>query len=181
MILTIATGCRFAVGITFFVAFAAKALDFRSFARGVVAYRLLPGWLTAPLAAALAAAEAAVAVCLLGGWFVLAGAALALALCTAFAVAVSVNLARRARIPCHCFGTGERISGRVLTRIGLLAAATAILTGAGAAGTDPAAPAASAETVLRIAVAAGFVCVAQWVLFLPDVVRLLRAGQGAAR
>jgi hypothetical protein len=69
----------------------------------------------------------------------------------------------------------------VLARIGLLGAAAATLAGAGAAGTDPAASAANAETVLRIAVAAGFVCVAQRVLFLPDVVRLLHEGQGAAR
>lgn len=180
MIVTVAAGFRLALGITFFAAFVAKALDVRGFARGVAAYRLVPGRLTAPLATAMILAEGIVTVSLLGDWFALAGATFALALCAAFAFAVSTNLIRRASIACHCFGAGERISGRVLARIGLLAAAAAFLVGTIIAGDDPVAPAAPAETVLRIAVALGFICIARWMLLLPDVIRLLGDGKESA-
>lgn len=174
-----AASCRFAVGITFLAACQAKLRDLPGFARGVAAYRLLPGRLVIPAAAVVILAEAAAAALLITGWNLLAGAVTAMAGCGLFAVAVAVNLARQARIPCHCFGGGEQISARTLARIGFLSVGAATVTAARAAGLGLTTPVLSAATVMRLTAGAGFVLAALWALAIPDIVRLLRAERSA--
>jgi hypothetical protein len=161
---TLVGGCRFAAGLVFALSCATKLRDPRGFARGLAAYRMLPARLTAPAAAAVIAAEAAVALAMLSGVALLAGALAAVVLGGCFAAAVGVNLARRAPIRCHCFGAGERISGRVLARIAaLLAAAAAVLAGL-LAGLDLTPPLWSLASAVRLAIGAAAVAVTAWVL-----------------
>lgn len=89
------------VGLVFLTAGIAKLRSRRIFPGVVANYRLLPGPLVAPFAAALPVAELAIGAGLLAGLMLPAIPAIALLL--AFSVAMAVNIGRgRAHIDCGC-------------------------------------------------------------------------------
>ena len=103
-----------------------KLRDAAAFRAALAAYGLLPGGLLAPAAAALAAAEAGVAVALLAPGAGAAPPALAAALFALYAGAMLAALARgRAGIACGCAGlaSGLGVSPALVARNGLLVAA----------------------------------------------------------
>jgi hypothetical protein len=93
---------------------------------GVVAnYRLLPEGLAATAAWAIVAVECLVALSLVSGAWLAAGAELAIVLLVGFALAMAVNLARgRREIDCGCFQSGlrQRLSAALVVRNLVLAA-----------------------------------------------------------
>jgi Methylamine utilisation protein MauE len=122
----VAHALQLSLGAVFLAAAVPKWRAPRAFARTVAEYRLGPAAFSPFLARGLMVAEALLAAALLAGLLVWLAAPLALALLLVFTAAVGINLRRRRRIPCGCFGAGgETISGRSLLRLALLLAAAA--------------------------------------------------------
>jgi hypothetical protein len=119
-------GGRVLLGLVFLCSALGKsrgAAAFRAFCDAVG--RLVPALRrrTAPAAAAVVAAEAAVAVMLAVPAAVVAGFALAAVLLLAFTAVLAAALRRGVSTACHCFGAGgERIAPRHLVRNMVLAA-----------------------------------------------------------
>ena len=110
---------RFAVAIVLGVAALAKGRSFGGFRRTVDA---LTPWRrgSTAIAAAVVAAEATLAVLLAAGLLASAVAAATLALFLGF-VALSLWAARRGlRVPCNCFGSGDRELGKDSLAMSLL-------------------------------------------------------------
>ncbi|WP_021591173.1 MauE/DoxX family redox-associated membrane protein [Actinomadura welshii] len=163
----VALGCRCMVGLVFAASVLGKLRGRESHARFVAAAgRLGPGWvlsrIPAPVVAGgVIAAEAAVLVLLVPPGTAWIGFALAGLLAMAFAVAVLAALRRGDRAPCQCFGGSDRpVSGVHLVRNGVLAAAAALGTTAGAVAAGPLEPAGGVIAAVAGAVVAAFVVTA---------------------
>lgn len=132
----LATACRVVLAVVF--AFSAA----RKLGAGSRAARSMEDFgMPAPrlAAAAVTAAEAALALALLVWHDRAWPSGTALALLGAFTVAVAVNLRRGRAVPCPCFGASERpVSGATLIRNGWLAAVAVIGTGSSAGAGGPA-------------------------------------------
>lgn len=108
---------------------AQKLRDWQAFRSALDAYRLLPGALVMPVAAALPALELIAAGALLVPAYRGAGAVLALALLAAVTGAVAINLARgRTDIDCGCGGAEgrQRLSWGLVARNAALMAAVVL-------------------------------------------------------
>jgi hypothetical protein len=134
---TIALAGRLLGGLVFATAVAGK-LRHRHELAGVVAnYRLLPEWLAATAAWVIVGLECLVALSLLSGVWLTAGATLAIVLLGGFALAMAINLARgRREIDCGCFQLGlrQRLSAGLVVRNLVLAIILVPLLTAAAAG-----------------------------------------------
>jgi hypothetical protein len=120
---------RVALGATFVVAVVPKFLSPRGFYRDVTAYRVVPRSIAPMATAMLLAAEAFLGLCLVLGWLLDLAMPLATATFAAFTVAVALNLLRRNRVRCGCFGSAsEVISANSLLRLALLVSGAGLLT-----------------------------------------------------
>lgn len=134
---SIALASRVLGALVFAAAVGGKIRHRRELAGVVANYRLLPQWLAAPAAWMLVGLELLVALSLVSGAWVRAGAALAIALLGGFALAMGINLARgRREIDCGCFQSGlrQRLSAMLVARNVVLAAVLTPLLAAGTAG-----------------------------------------------
>ncbi|MGI5241091.1 MauE/DoxX family redox-associated membrane protein [Dactylosporangium sp. CA-139066] len=133
----VAIGCSVLVSVVFAAAVGGKARSgaaLRAFADTLVTGRLVARRRRIPVAVALTAAEAGIAVLAAVPGTAPYGLAAAAVLATGFAAGIQVTLARGAPIPCVCFGTGsDRPMGRGYQVRNLLLAGVAVL-GALAAG-----------------------------------------------
>jgi hypothetical protein len=137
---------------------------FHSFALWLGALPGLPA-LGGPVAAAIAAAEAAVVVLVALPWAWTAGLALAASVLAVFTVGTFLVVRAGVPAPCQCFGTpGAPLGWRHVVRAAVLCTAAAI----GAAGAGPA-PARAAGFALCLGVAA---LAAMFVFFLDDLAAL---------
>ncbi|MGA7540301.1 MAG: MauE/DoxX family redox-associated membrane protein [Steroidobacteraceae bacterium] len=108
------------LGALVFVAALGGKVKHRVEIAGVVAnYRLLPARLATPAAWTVVGLESVVALSLISGVWLGAGAALAVVLLGGFALAMGINLARgRREIDCGCFQSGlrQRLSRALVVR-----------------------------------------------------------------
>jgi hypothetical protein len=113
---------RIALGVVFAVSAVGKLRHPRAFIEGVSRYDVVPSGLSRPIGILVIVAESVVAATLVTGVAWAIGSMIAVVLLGGFAVGITVNLRRRAALPCYCFGpfSRERISKRTLVRIGLL-------------------------------------------------------------
>lgn len=111
---------RVSVALLLFLAAASKIRDLEAFRRGVAAFDLLPLWALAPFAVGVPVAEATAGAAILLPATSGLGAVLAGAIFTVFAVAVIAAVARKARIPCHCFDAEELAGPWTLIRLGIV-------------------------------------------------------------
>jgi hypothetical protein len=115
---------QLALGGVFLLALVPKLRRPAEFRATVGGYGVLPASAVAVAAGGLTAVEAFLAFAFLTGWLVIAAIPLGAATLGVFASVTYVNLRRGRDVPCGCFGnSGERISGRSLVRLGLLAGA----------------------------------------------------------
>lgn len=122
----ISLAIRCALAAVFAVAAAHKLRDRRYFDGIVLDYRLLPPRLALCVARLLPGLELAVVAGLIVGWTSAAPAAAALLL--GYAAAITVNLARgRREIDCGCGGPPQRLSGWLVGRNVIMAAAALVL------------------------------------------------------
>lgn len=106
------------LGLMFAASAWPKLRDPTRMATVVREYEILPTRLAVVAALILGPAEATVALALLTGMGVQLGLVAAATMLCAFAAAVAINLMRRRRIECGCFGDlSERISLRTLARL----------------------------------------------------------------
>ena len=121
---------RAAMGFVMLVAFVWKLRAPGVFREELEAYRLLPtSAFAAPVAVVVTAVEGFLGICLIVGWLSAVVSPITLGLFCVFGAAVSINLLRRNRVRCGCFGAdGELISGTTLARLGVLIAAASLLT-----------------------------------------------------
>jgi hypothetical protein len=120
------TTLRAALALLFLVAAGHKLRDLGRFRATLAEYRLLPAVLTAPGAAAVVAAELAVAAALAGPTVRRSGLVAAAVVLLVYAAAVGINLARGRRdLDCGCAGPAVRrpISAWLVARNVVLAAA----------------------------------------------------------
>jgi uncharacterized membrane protein YphA (DoxX/SURF4 family) len=101
-----------------------KARDLRIAAEAVADYQMVPRSLTASVAVAVAVLELGAGAGLLLGQQV--GLPVAFALITGFTAAAASALRRGLNISCHCAGSDERLSRRVLIRNGALLGAVVL-------------------------------------------------------
>jgi hypothetical protein len=174
-----AQAAQLSLGLVFLLAVLPKLRAPRRFARTVAEYRLVPTVLTPVVSRGLIGVEAFLALTLLTGMVVELSAPLALATFSAFAGAVGLNLLRKRKVSCGCFGAGsETISSRTLSRLALLVFAAAFVTVAttvmGVAPLSSAlsagGPAARPSQVMETAVLSlGLLLVGMWASHLPEV------------
>jgi hypothetical protein len=172
------------LGLIFVAAAFAKLRRPGAFVETVGAYRLLPAWIVAPVAAGVIGAELFLALAFLSGSLLGLGLPLALFTLALFFFAVAVNLRRGRRIPCGCFGNRrEDISSKDLVRIVILLCgvsslvvlkvgfeARALTIGSVMAmGED-----AVAYVVQLTAIASFLIVLGIWLLHAPDVVMAVR-------
>jgi hypothetical protein len=125
----VAHAFQLSLGLVFLLAVLPKLRAPRVFASTVAEYRLAPRAVTPALARGLIAVEAFLALALLSGVLVELSAPLALVTLSVFAAAVGINLRRKRKIDCGCFGAGgETISRRSLGRLAMLLRAAALVT-----------------------------------------------------
>lgn len=128
---------RWALGLLFAASAVAKLSQLRSFALGIVSYRLIPRRAAPVVAGVVVLAELVLAASFFSGMVVSAAALGAVALSAVFTAAIGINLVRGNRVACHCFGGDfdiERISLASLARsaaIGSLSLALATADGVG--------------------------------------------------
>jgi len=122
---------QLALGTVFVLSAAGKLRDPKSFARGVVDYRILPPPLAYSLGFLLIGLEAWLAIAHLTGWLLAVAVPVGLGTLASFAAAVGVNLGRGRALPCYCFGarSGETISLRTMARVLFLVGAELLLLG----------------------------------------------------
>ena len=186
--LQIAVSAQLALGFVFGSASVTKIRSPRSFTRDVAAYELLPPRVSSVLALVLIVAEFFLAIAFLSGWAVMVALPVSLAILLTFLLAVSINLKRRRRIACGCFGDRtEEISPRSLARlILLLALVVGLLTTRIAGGALPSlwhALADGTSTMLlgETIFAAVFLIIAgAWVLHLPELLDVARGIVGGS-
>jgi hypothetical protein len=119
---------RALVGLVLLTAAVGKLRDRAAFHGVVHDYRLLPGFLVAPVAAAIPVAEVAVGLLLPSGLLPVPTAAIATAMLLVFVTAMAVNILRgRREIDCGCFRgrPSQRLTWGTVARTGALAAAAA--------------------------------------------------------
>lgn len=117
---------RFIVALIFLRAGVAKLADRLDFRAAVANYRILPGFLTGPVATILPWAEIAVGTLLAAGMLTSPAAAVLALLLTAFSVGIAINLARGREFACGCAGTApSMISWRHIAVNAVLAVAAA--------------------------------------------------------
>ncbi len=122
---------QLALGIVFLLSSAGKLQDRGRFARGLAAYRILPGSWANPASLLVIALESLLAVAHLTGYLLGIAVPVGLGLLGSFGVAVGVNLKRGRALPCYCFGrSGDTISSATLARLVLMASGEAFLLGA---------------------------------------------------
>jgi hypothetical protein len=176
---------QLSLGIVFLVAAAPKVRRPGAFAATVAEYRIVPTVLVRAVALTLIALESFLALAFLSGWLVPIAFPLAALALSAFFLSVAVNLHRGRTIRCGCFGdTREAISGRSLVRLAALMVVLAVLLvsrSAGLPGVTVASLVASGATgfayVAQMGAVAIFVLlVGQWILALPEVASIVRAG-----
>lgn len=119
---------RLSLGTVCLWAGMSKAVRPAVFSAGVASYRLVPPHLARRIGFGLLAAEIGSGIALIAGWPHAAGPAAATALFALFTGAIAINLARRNRVPCNCFGESETelISAATLVRALLLTGAGAV-------------------------------------------------------
>lgn len=101
--------CRSAIGLTFAIAYVAKAKDVARFAETIRNFDLLPRQLAGIAAVLFLSGEAIVVLLLiLGGQFLSLGFALSGLLLTLFTLALLSALVRDIQTSCNCFGTSEK-------------------------------------------------------------------------
>lgn len=127
-----ATAARLILAGVFAVAGLAKIGDPAASVRAVRAYELLPDGLETLVGRGLPALEVALAVALLLGVALRAGAAIAAVLLTAFTIGVASAAARGLQIDCGCFGGGgatedPKYAMEIARDLGLLALALGLL------------------------------------------------------
>jgi uncharacterized membrane protein YphA (DoxX/SURF4 family) len=125
VISSLALTLRFAVATVLAVAAVAKARSFADFRRTVDALAPWRGAVT-PLAAAVIATEATLAVLLAVGVATTAVAAATLALFLGFAALSFWAVRRGVHLQCNCFGAGDRELGRESLETSLLLAAATL-------------------------------------------------------
>ena len=115
-------GIQFALAFVFFLSTAHKLRNPKSFARGVVEYKILPQAGAYAFGFVIIALEGWLALTHLTGWSLGIAAGLGVGLLATFMIAVGINLARGRNLPCYCFGNGARetISMETVARLLLL-------------------------------------------------------------
>jgi uncharacterized membrane protein YphA (DoxX/SURF4 family) len=112
--------CASLVGVVLLMSSTSKVRDPRRFVRDVANYEVLPRPLNLPVALLVIAAEPAIGLGLLLTIAPRVTLPVAIGLLGAFAAAVGVNLARKRRIACGCFGADEFIDSRTILRLATL-------------------------------------------------------------
>jgi uncharacterized membrane protein YphA (DoxX/SURF4 family) len=97
------------------------------FALSIDSYQLLPEWGVLTVARTLPWLELALGVLLFLGWKLRYVSIAVTAVLALFFFVMVVQYFRGAGIDCGCFGVGEALSAKTLTRDGLLLAAAAVL------------------------------------------------------
>ncbi|MGC9671363.1 MauE/DoxX family redox-associated membrane protein [Planosporangium sp. 12N6] len=174
-------GIRCLLGAVFLVSSVTKVAGpnaLAAFVESVRGTRLLPSWLTRPVALLVVAAEFAAWVLLAVPFTAVAGLLVAAGLLVSFAVAVALAVRPEVRTPCRCFGASSApLGARHVVRNVALTAAAAI----GVATAPQAGPVHVGGLV--VAVCAGLVLGAL-VTVLDDIVELFQPVNkdlGAAR
>jgi hypothetical protein len=114
--------CASFVGVVLLTSALSKVREPRHFLRDVSNYEVLPNRVTGPVAVLIMAAEPAIGLALLLAIAPSITFPLGIGLLGSFAAAVSVNLARKRRIACGCFGGDELINRATLFRLVILIA-----------------------------------------------------------
>lgn len=181
---------QLALGLVFLASTLGKLRRPRAFARGVAEYKLLPPLVAYAFGFALIPLEGYLAISHLSGWTLRIAAPVAMMTLAAFTVAVGVNLARKRKLPCFCFGDGEAlISRRSLVRLFLLLAAEALLLFDRrlflASSDEPlllARVVRAADLATALLLASGLLVGGLWLLAAPELIRVLRgSGCGNCR
>jgi uncharacterized membrane protein YphA (DoxX/SURF4 family) len=163
---------RFAIALVLVTAAGAKIASFRSFVRGIDAYRLLPRRLLRPAAAAVVGTEAVVGLLLLAGWLDRIAFAVAASLFCVFLVVMALALASGRRVACHCFGaSSEPVSRASIARTALLACCSAA---ASALGGTYGADVTGSDRLAALSIAAGIVFVLRYVHALEPALESFR-------
>ncbi len=120
---------RCVVGITIFTAGIAKIKSPSRFVQGVLDYQVLPPVFARLYGYILPFAEICTGIFLAVGIWVGLTALIADVMFVSFAIAVAINLWRKRKMPCFCFGTdmSDDMGGHTLARIFLLMGFTTIL------------------------------------------------------
>jgi hypothetical protein len=110
---------QFALGAVFLLSVASKLRDPVSFARGVLNYQILSPSLTYYAAGLIIVLESFLAASHIANRFINFASLLGLCLLLTFLFVVSINLIKKRRIPCHCFGNSseEIISTKTILRL----------------------------------------------------------------
>ena len=164
------------LGLVFAISTLGKLRRPAAFIRGVEDYEILPRVLAPIAGALLIPVEAFLAVSHLTGWALGAAAPLGLVTLGVFLTAVSVNLARRRDLLCHCFDSayGERISMRSVVQLVLLLVAEAGVAGWAVRGSLTDRVASGADLLHALLWAVFVLLVGLWLLRADEMVRLVR-------
>jgi len=174
---------QFTLGIVFTISSFSKVSHPRAFVRTVVAYQILSRSGSVVVALGLMIIEPFLAITFLTGWLANVALPLAAGCLLIFLIVVLINLGRGNQVACGCFGgTGEQISVRTATRLGLLIAVAALLAVLRATGSSPlilvslTPPGVIAvNNVVQIAIGSVFSLItALWALSLPELTSLAR-------
>jgi Ca2+/Na+ antiporter len=112
--------CASLVGVVLLISAMSKVREPQHFLRDVSIYEVLPQRLNRPVAVLIMAAEPAIGLGLLLTIAPSITFPAGIGLLGSFAGAVSINLARKRRIACGCFGGDELIDRRTLLRLATL-------------------------------------------------------------
>jgi len=124
----IALGLRIILGAVFiYAAYSKLRQSWLLFALSIDSYQLLPEWAVYAVARTLPWFELTLGVLLVAGVWLRYLSILASTILTAFFTILLVSYFRGASIDCGCFGVGEALSAKTLTRDGLLVAAALTL------------------------------------------------------
>jgi len=122
------TPLRLVLGVTLTLAGCEKIHHFSVFVAGVLHYQILPIRLAHWYSRFLPAAEIVTGILLLLGSWMQHAAIMSTTMFVSFAIAVGINLARKRKIPCFCFGAdSSKIGWHTETRILFLLFASLIL------------------------------------------------------
>lgn len=179
----LAAAVQLSLGFVFLLSAVPKLRRPSGFARSVATYEILPRRIVSPFAGVVMLLEVFLVLAFLTGWWNGIALPLAAVLLLAFLGAVGLNLSRRRRVPCGCFGErSAMISPRTVARLLLLLAAVVfVLTVRGVTGPSVAsltalvvhgAPTGVLLHTIGLTGCLGLVGV--WLLSLPDVVVVVR-------
>lgn len=164
--------CASLVGVVLLVSAVAKLRDPQRFARDVSNYEVVPARLNRPVAWLIITAEPAIG---LGLLLVIAPSVslpAAIALLASFAAAVSINLVRKRRIACGCFGGDELIDRGTIFRLTALIGLVFIAWGSRVALAPPSVEVDLGITIARTSTAALVVTALSWASRKGDLRRL---------